>query len=161
MTIATKAGRAGQSARNGRLLSLPAVIVLLIGSAGPLLIVVYYSVMTKGEQFRVQPPFTFEAWFRVVFARDIFDGTVSFADAELLNLWRSVKLSFLTAVITFALGLPGAAPGNPADHSAGDYRRQHSGVCARAGGLVTPRVLGENKNMMICMCGCRRAGRHG
>ena len=108
MSIATEAGRADQSARNGWLLSLPAVIVLLIGSAGPLLIVVYYSVMTKGEHFGVQPPFTLEAWFKVVFARDIFDGTISFADANLLILWRSVKLAFLTTVITFALGLPTA-----------------------------------------------------
>ena len=108
MSIATEAGRARQSARNGWLLSLPAVIVLLIGSAGPLLIVVYYSVMTKGEHFGVQPPFTLEAWFKVVFARDIFDGTISFADANLLILWRSVKLAFLTTVITFALGLPTA-----------------------------------------------------
>ena len=108
MSIATEAGRAGQSARNGWLLSLPAVIVLLIGSAGPLLIVVYYSVMTKGEHFGVQPPFTLEAWFKVVFARDIFDGTISFADANLLILWRSVKLALLTTVITFALGLPTA-----------------------------------------------------
>ena len=108
MSIATEAGRARQSARNGWLLSLPAVIVLLIGSAGPLLIVVYYSVVTKGEHFGVQPPFTLEAWFKVVFARDIFDGTISFADANLLILWRSVKLAFLTTVITFALGLPTA-----------------------------------------------------
>ena len=108
MSIATEAGRARQSARNGWLLSLPAVIVLLIGSAGPLLIVVYYSFMTKGEHFGVQPPFTLEAWFKVVFARDIFDGTISFADANLLILWRSVKLAFLTTVITFALGLPTA-----------------------------------------------------
>ena len=108
MSIATEAGRARQEARTGWLLSLPAVIVLLIGSAGPLLIVAYYSFMTKGEHFGVQPPFTFEAWFKVVFARDIFDGTVSFATANLQILWRSVRLALLTTVITFALGLPTA-----------------------------------------------------
>ena len=38
--------------------------------------------------------------------RDIFDGTVSLADAHLTILWRSVRLSLLTTVVTFALGLP-------------------------------------------------------
>ncbi len=108
MTIATERGRARLSARNGWFLSLPAVIVLLIGSAGPLLIVGYYSFLTPGEYFGVQPPYTMDAWFKVLFSRDIFDGTVSYADAHLLIFWRSVKLAFLTTVITFGLGLPTA-----------------------------------------------------
>jgi spermidine/putrescine transport system permease protein len=33
--------------------------------------------------------FSTEAWFRVVFERDIFDGTVSVADAHLSIFWRS------------------------------------------------------------------------
>ena len=37
-----------------------------------------------------------------------FDGTISLADANLSIVWRSVKLSITTTLITFALGLPTA-----------------------------------------------------
>ncbi|MEJ2015378.1 MAG: ABC transporter permease, partial [Limibacillus sp.] len=49
-----------------------------------------------------------EAWFKVFFQRDIFDGTVSMADAHLSILWRSVWLSFLTTVATVLFGFPTA-----------------------------------------------------
>jgi spermidine/putrescine transport system permease protein len=44
----------------------------------------------------------------VFFERDIFDDTVSMADAHLTIFWRSVKLSVLTTLITFAIGFPTA-----------------------------------------------------
>ena len=49
-----------------------------------------------------------EGWFRVVFNRDIFDDTVSLADAHLTIFWRSVSLSLLTTLLTLALGFPTA-----------------------------------------------------
>ena len=97
-----------RSARNGWLLSLPALILLAIGAAGPLLIVAVYSFLEPGDFSGVEWSFTTEAWFRVFFERDIFDDTVSAADAHLTILWRSVKLSLLTTLVTFVIGFPTA-----------------------------------------------------
>lgn len=94
--------------RTGWLLSLPALVLLLIGASGPLLIVVIYAFLEPGEYSGVIWEFTTEAWFRVFFERDIFDDTVSLADAHLTIFWRSVKLSVLTTLITFAIGFPTA-----------------------------------------------------
>jgi len=51
---------------------------------------------------------SFKAWFQVLFEKDIFDGTVSLADAHLTIFWRSVRLSLLTTLLTFTFGLPTA-----------------------------------------------------
>ena len=96
------------SARSGWLLSMPALALLAVGAAGPLLIVVVYSFLEPGEYSGVVWNFTTEPWFRVFLERDIFDGTVSLADAHLTIFWRSVKLSLLTTLITFAVGFPTA-----------------------------------------------------
>ena len=103
-------GTAGQrsKAANGWLLSLPALVLLLVGASGPLLIVAFYSFLEPGDYSGVRWIFSGEAWFRVLFQRDIFDQTVSLADANLSIFWRSVKLSLATTLITFALGLPTA-----------------------------------------------------
>ena len=95
-----------QSAKNGWLLSTPALILLAIAAAGPLLIVVVYSFLTPGDFSGVEWTFTTEAWFRVFFERDIFDDTVSPADAHLTIFWRSLKLSLLTTITTFLIGFP-------------------------------------------------------
>ncbi|MEM7075568.1 MAG: ABC transporter permease [Pseudomonadota bacterium] len=96
------------NSRTGWVLSLPALALLLIGASGPLLIVVVYAFLEPGEYSGVVWNFTTEAWFRVFFERDIFDDTLSLADAHLTILWRSVKLSVLTTLITFAVGFPTA-----------------------------------------------------
>ncbi|WP_458789820.1 ABC transporter permease [Yoonia sp. MH D7] len=103
-------GRSGSRSKgaNGWLLSAPALILLLIAASGPLVIVVMYSFLEKGDYSGVRWILSGEAWFRVLFSRDIFDGTVSFADANLSIIWRSVKLSILTTLITFGFGLPTA-----------------------------------------------------
>ena len=103
-------GTAGQrsKAANGWLLSLPALVLLLVAASGPLLIVAFYSFLEPGDYSGVRWIFSGEAWFRVLFQRDIFDQTVSLADANLSIFWRSVKLSLATTLITFALGLPTA-----------------------------------------------------
>jgi spermidine/putrescine transport system permease protein len=89
-------------------LSAPALALLLVGASGPLLIVLVYSFLTPGDYGGVVWRPSTEGWFRVVFSRDIFDGTVSLADAHLSILWRSVRLSLLTTLLTFALGVPTA-----------------------------------------------------
>ncbi|MBY6046375.1 ABC transporter permease [Vannielia litorea] len=101
-------GPGRSKAANGWLLSAPALLLLLIAASGPLLIVAVYSFLEKGDYSGVRWILSGEAWFRVLFERDIFDGTVSLADANLSIFWRSVKLSLATTLITFALGLPTA-----------------------------------------------------
>ncbi len=103
-----EAARARERTRNGWLLSAPALALLLVAASGPLLIVVAYSFLTPGEYGNVVWDFSLDGWFRVFLERDIFDGTVSAADAHLAIFWRSVRLSLLTTAITFALGLPTA-----------------------------------------------------
>lgn len=102
------AGTPHGSGRTGWILSIPALILLTVGAAGPLLIVVVYAFLEPGEYSGVVWEFTTEAWFRVFFERDIFDDTVTFADAHLTIFWRSLKLSVLTTLIAFAIGFPTA-----------------------------------------------------
>ncbi len=93
---------------NGWLLSTPALLLLVFAASGPLLIVALYSVLEKGDYSGVRWILSGDGWFRVLFERDIFDQTVSLADANLFIFWRSVKLSIATTLVTFVLGLPTA-----------------------------------------------------
>lgn len=102
------AGERRSNGANGWLLSTPALVLLVLAASGPLLIVMVYSVLEKGDYSGVRWILSGEGWFRVLFERDIFDQTVSLADANLSIFWRSVKLSIATTLITFALGLPTA-----------------------------------------------------
>ena len=90
------------------LLSAPALVVLAAASSGPLLIVVVYSFLSAGEYSGVIWEFSTDAWLNVVFFRDIFDGTTRLADAHMTILWRSVRLSSVTTLITLAIGFPTA-----------------------------------------------------
>lgn len=87
---------------------MPALALLLFAAAGPLVIVMIYSFLTAGSYGGVVWDYTTEAWFRVLFSRDIFDDTVSLSDAHLSIFWRSVQLSFLTTLICMFVGFPTA-----------------------------------------------------
>ncbi|MEX2520538.1 MAG: ABC transporter permease [Paracoccaceae bacterium] len=104
---AERAARSEEVKRNW-LLSLPALALLLIGAAGPLLIVAVYSFLEPGDYSGVSWKFTFDAWIGVFFQQDIFDETWGLADAHLTIFWRSVKLSSLTTILTFVFGFPTA-----------------------------------------------------
>jgi spermidine/putrescine transport system permease protein len=52
--------------------------------------------------------FSSEGWFNVFLQKDIFDDTVTIADAHLSILWRSVKLSLITTLLTLIVGFPTA-----------------------------------------------------
>jgi spermidine/putrescine transport system permease protein len=93
---------------NNWLLSMPALALLVFAAAGPLLIVLIYSFLTAGSYGGVVWEFATEAWFSVMFTRDIFDDTVSLSDAHLSIFWRSVQLSFLTTMICLFVGFPTA-----------------------------------------------------
>jgi len=90
------------------LLSAPALLIILFAAVGPLLIVLVYSFLTPGAYGGVVWKFSVDGWFRVILDRDIFDDSITFADAHLTILWRSVKLSFLTTIIALIFGFPTA-----------------------------------------------------
>lgn len=101
------AARAARIRRNW-LLATPALVLLLLAASGPLLVVVVYSVLEPGEYSGVVWKLSGEGWFRVLFHRDIFDDTLSLADAHLTIFWRSASISLLTTAITLLLGFPTA-----------------------------------------------------
>ncbi len=101
--------QADAATRNGWLLSTPALILLTLAAAGPLLIVLVYSFLTPGKYGNVEWIFSPDGWRGILYTRDIFDeGNYILADAHLTIFWRSVKLSLLTTLITFSVGFPTA-----------------------------------------------------
>ena len=107
MSAAEKA-QAARSTRNAWYLSAPALAILAVGAVGPLLIVLVYSFLLPGKYGNVEWGFSLDGWRGILFTRDIFDDTLVLADAHLTIFWRSVKLSVLTTVFTFAVGFPTA-----------------------------------------------------
>ncbi len=96
------------SARNGWLLSLPALVVLIFAASGPLLIVLVYSFLSPGQHGNVVWEFSTGGWVSILWSKDIFTGEWVLADAHLAIFWRSVWLSLLTTGFTFLVGFPTA-----------------------------------------------------
>ena len=100
--------RVKHKTRANWLLSLPALLLLLFAASGPLLIVVVYSFLAPGNYGGVIWELSGQAWFKVLYTKDIFDDTISLSDAHISIFWRSFKLSFLTTAICLVLGFPTA-----------------------------------------------------
>jgi spermidine/putrescine transport system permease protein len=96
------------SARNGWLLSTPALVLLAVAAVGPLLIVVIYSFLTPGTHGNVVWEFSTAGWVGILWSKDIFSDEWVLADAHLTIFWRSVSLSFMTTAFTFLVGFPTA-----------------------------------------------------
>jgi spermidine/putrescine transport system permease protein len=95
--------------RNRWLLSAPALLIIFVAAIGPLFVMLAYSFMLKGDYGDVRfGTFSLDGWTSVLFQRDIFDDTLGLADAHLAILWRSIKLSFYTTVLTLVFGFPTA-----------------------------------------------------
>ena len=91
------------------LLSAPALVIIFVAAIGPLFVMLAYSFMVKGDYGDVKPgQYSLDGWFSVFFQRDIFDDTVTFADAHLSIIWRSLRLSVITTLATLVLGFPTA-----------------------------------------------------
>ena len=106
-----------QAAENARradirgrwLLSAPALAVIFLAAVGPLFIVLMYSFMVKGDYGDVKYwQWSLDGWYSVFLEKDIFDDTVSLADAHLSIFWRSIRLSLITTVVTAIFGFPTA-----------------------------------------------------
>lgn len=95
--------------RSRWLLSLPALLIIFVAAIGPLFVMLAYSFMAKGDYGDVKfGHFSLDGWFSVFLQRDMFDDTVTIADAHLSIIWRSVRLSIITTLATLALGFPTA-----------------------------------------------------
>ncbi len=90
------------------LLATPALVIIALASVGPLLIVLLYSFLAPGAYGDVVWKFSTDGWFNVFFERDIFDDTLSLADAHMSILWRSIKLAAGTTLLTLIFGFPTA-----------------------------------------------------
>ncbi|ANH07387.1 ABC transporter permease [Shinella sp. HZN7] len=98
-----------QDIRSRWLLSAPALLIIFFAAVGPLLVMLLYSFMAKGDYGDVRfGEFSLDGWVSVFFQRDIFDDTLGLADAHLSIIWRSLQLSFFTTLLTLILGFPTA-----------------------------------------------------
>ncbi|MGI9464206.1 MAG: ABC transporter permease [Aestuariivirgaceae bacterium] len=102
------ADAAQRDVRNRWLLSAPALIVLFCAASGPLVIMLVYSFLKAGDYGGVIWTFSGDGWISVFVQRDIFDETLSLADAHVSIFWRSLKLSILTTLLALFLGFPTA-----------------------------------------------------
>jgi spermidine/putrescine transport system permease protein len=107
---AQEAARAAErlESRNRWLLLSPSLVIIFLAGIGPLLIVLLYSFLTKGDYGGVKWIFSLDGWFNVFLERDIFDDTVTLADAHLSIFWRSVSLSLMTTLLCLVFGFPTA-----------------------------------------------------
>lgn len=103
-----EADAARADVRKRWLMTTPALLILIFGAIGPLFIVLVYSFLQKGDYGGIEWEFTTEAWFRVLYQRDIFTQEITYADAHLSILWRSLSLAFMTTVLALAFGVPTA-----------------------------------------------------
>jgi spermidine/putrescine transport system permease protein len=96
------------SARNGWILSMPALVILFFAASGPLLIVLVYSFLTPGQHGNVVWDFSTNGWVGILWSKDIFSEEWMLADAHLAIFWRSLWLSLMTTAFTFLVGFPTA-----------------------------------------------------
>ena len=94
--------------RNRWYLITPSLVIIMLAAIGPLFIMVVYSLLAKGDYGGVTGSFSTDAWFSVLLERDIFDDTLSFADAHMIVFWRSVRLAGVTTILTLLVGFPTA-----------------------------------------------------
>lgn len=91
------------------LLSAPALGIILFAAVGPIIVMLVYSFMVKGDYGGVKLwEFSLDGWLNVFLQRDIFDDTLSIADAHITIFWRSLKLAVLTTLVTLGFGFPTA-----------------------------------------------------
>ena len=100
----------GRTPRHSRPLAAvaPALVIIFLAAVGPLLIVLLYSFMVKGDYGDVKYGVLAGRLVQRFLERDIFDDTLTLADAHMSIFWRSVKLSLITTLLTLIFGFPTA-----------------------------------------------------
>jgi spermidine/putrescine transport system permease protein len=95
--------------KNRWLLTSPALVIIFFAAIGPLAVVLLYSFMVKGDYGDVKYwQFSLNGWFGVLFEKDIFDDTISLADAHASIFLRSIGLALATTIATLLVGFPTA-----------------------------------------------------
>jgi len=86
----------------------PALII--IGGIGilPLSIILLYSLLEPAEYAGVVWNFSVEAWINLLFERDMFDETLTLADANIAIFTRSIVQAGLTTISALIIGFPTA-----------------------------------------------------
>ncbi len=106
---AAEQAQSATSVRRAWLLSAPALVLLGVAAAGPLLIMLVYSFLSPGEYGNVVRDFSWDGWRGILWSEDIFEpGKFVLADAHLTIVWRSIKLSLATTLLTCLIGFPTA-----------------------------------------------------
>lgn len=90
------------------LLSAPAIALIVLFGAGPLMVMALYSFLAPGDYGNVKWELSTDGWTSVLMQRDIFDDTLMWADAHLSIFWRSFSLSAITTLLTLIFGVPTA-----------------------------------------------------
>jgi spermidine/putrescine transport system permease protein len=91
--------------RSAYWLILPAVLVILIFGAIPLLISLVYSFMSANPYGGVATPFTLGAYVQMLYDQD-FDGSLIFMPDYLIIAFRSFYLALATTILSLAIGFP-------------------------------------------------------
>ena len=100
---------AEQAADNrNRLLSLPAVIVIVLFGIGPLLVILVYSFLKAAPYGGVEWKFSTDAYLNFLFQRDIFDDSLQFYPDYLFIYGRSILLALFTTIVSLLIGFPTA-----------------------------------------------------
>lgn len=108
-TAAENAAAAENRASRARwFLLLPSITVIFLAGVGPLAVMLVYSFLDKGDYGGVNWAFSLDAWTAVFLERDIFDDTLTVADAHVSIFWRSIRLSLYTTVLCLIFGFPTA-----------------------------------------------------
>jgi spermidine/putrescine transport system permease protein len=89
-------------------MSGPVLVLMGLCASLPMVVMAVYSFLTPGKYGNVEWAFSPDGWTGLFMTRDIFDGTLGWADAHLTIMWRTIRLSMMTTVITFAVGFPTA-----------------------------------------------------
>jgi spermidine/putrescine transport system permease protein len=108
VAAANLAANERQDERRRQWLTFPALLVIFLFALGPLLVMLAYSFLTPGAYGGVEWKASFDGWFRVLMERDIFDDTLTIADAHVQIFLRSAGLALATTVITLIVGFPTA-----------------------------------------------------
>lgn len=94
--------------RLGPFLVAPSLATILIFMAVPIAITTLYSVLTPAQYGGVVWEMSPEAYIRLLFERDIFDGTLAFNADYLRILARSVAQAGAGTILCLIVGLPTA-----------------------------------------------------
>jgi spermidine/putrescine transport system permease protein len=101
--IAEKAG-----VKRNRLLSVPAILVIISFGIFPLVLILIYSFLKAAPYGGVEWKFSTDAYLNFLFQKDIFDDTLQFSPDYLIIYGRSILFALVTTIVCLLIGFPTA-----------------------------------------------------